>query len=475
MAAAIPVALFQVRPLTAESVAHLLTAVRTAEYRQVPEEVTVQYAEHLRKLRDTLLEDDLPRGLHQRHLDGLLIIFKEFGIMIPDRWTQNREYKEGEATPSVKKEIFRGEKHFDLLVKASLVRRDIKHMSYALSVLQEHSGSGLSGGAAALFAGMSWTHQNQVLAEAAARARPSFFRAELDFCLSAFPEISRLDRLFLCLAHTHTAGVTLWSEQQIPAWDQFHAWLMSSVIMPLVQIGVPVAELEAIICDDILPAAERQTLSFANFVLEESEKEEDDPLDILTWSQAVPTEVLSAKVRKLTSEAHQHKGTYSMLESGASVSDLKLGFQICLKTLVAHPLALNWELRAAELSACPLHLAVPGLCPMNLTCPLDHHEGHAWWDASTYVFGNEPVSIATLRKRLGLLAPPLPYLDAPLRITGTSVPQVKQQGSQGNQGNSNKRTHQRGKGGKQNAKPAQAAQAPEPAKAAAAATWQDRE
>jgi len=430
------IAALEVRPATVQSVVAATAALRHANYRAADEATGKTYAEHVRNLRDEILAEDLSKQFPRHQLEGLIMVMKELQVEVPLYWTESELRAENVPQQQPRRPVLRGEAAFDDMRRSELVRQEFTSMRQAINAMSAHSGSGLCTEAAALFAGLSWTHKNPLLAEAAARSKSAFLQVELDFCQASFPEVSRLDRLIMSLAHTHIAGATLWSQDYLAAWDQFHAWLLSSVIVPLVQSGVGIADVEEVVLSSIWPAAEDKTVAHVAGGQLEVAVDAIQHADF-DWVSSIPVPQLSAKMRKLSALAEQKPASSQLTQAGASMSELRSAFKTCLQSLVAFPLPLNWGLRASELGACPLHLAAPGLCPMDMACPLMHHTGDAWWDASDYVFGAENLSIAALRTRLESLPPAPASADAPLH-GGFQVPQ--------SQGNPKRRTRTRSKG-----------------------------
>lgn len=406
------------RPLTAASVPVMLKAVRAAKYRQASDADREVIAEQLRTLRDDMLDLDLAKKVPHHHREGLIITMKELHVEPPSSWLSGES---DVVAPAVSKETFRGEKHFSLLLKAGLLRPEISDMRDGLNILAAQSSLGLCLEARALFVTVAWTHKSPLLADAAARSKSSFLRVELDFCATRFPKLSRRERLIIALAHTHAAGTALWCEDCLPAWDQFHAWLVSSVIAPLAQDDVSMSSIEDLVCDVVWPAAESETLRFCNTRGENVANVDDEADTPLVWSSAVPATALADQMRKLSMEAQQRTYHDVTAESGTSISETRQLFQTALRALSAYPLPLNWDVRANQLEACPFQLAVPGLCPLGAACPLPHHDGPAWWDAHEYVFGADSLALAVLRNRLAGLSPPSSQAAPPAPPSG--VPQ----------------------------------------------------
>ncbi len=409
------------RPLTSELIPGMLKAVRAAKYRQAPAETKAEIAEHLRTLRDDMLDADLAKKISPNHREGLIIMMKELEVEPPTSWQQS-ESQVAQVVAAPSKETFRGERSFVLLHKAGLIRPEIASMREAINSFAAHDTIGLCREAVALFVSAGWTHKSPILAEAAARSKSSFLKVELDFCAEKFPHLSRRERLTVALAHTHASGTALWKDELLPAWDHFLAWLQSSVISPLVQGSVPTQAVEDFVCDAIWPAAESLTIEFCKTELDDDEGGAD--ARTLVWSRAMPAATLAERVRKLLSDAEQRARHESTSEAGASIADTRQLFQASLTALSTYPLPLNWRKRACQVDVCPLHIVTPGLCPMASACPLPHHGNSDWWDVQEYVFGPDCLAIAVLRKRLAAL-------DAPTRFAPTPFsPDIRQTAQQ---------------------------------------------
>jgi len=74
------------RPLTAASVPVMLKAVRAAKYRQASDADREAIAEHLRTLRDDMLDLDLAKRVPHHHREGFIITMKELHVEPPSSW-----------------------------------------------------------------------------------------------------------------------------------------------------------------------------------------------------------------------------------------------------------------------------------------------------------------------------------------------------------------------------------------------------
>ena len=459
-----PLEQLQAMPATTASIASVLSACKTANYRQVQEdsELFGRWKNALESFRDDLLEEGLPQNLVQSHRDLLCIIFKRFQVVVATSLTTPSKLRVdpvGDSAPARKEHIL-GEKNFALLRATDFVATSLPTMRSALLATTALQDSGLCPEAAALFCGMSWTHRNQTLAESAARTRPSFLRVEIDACKRQYPDLSQAQHLTTALTNMHMTGSEFWSPEILPEWDQTLVWLLGHVIAPLVKKRVPNDKIENLLVEYIFPAMQDSTLATATD--RESTMSTGAVLDELDvsgdWLQAVSPASLSEKLRilKLDAEHAAYSGYY--LSSTASVSNLTVNFEQALQALANYPLPINWATRASQLSACPLHLAAPELCPMGATCPLVHPQGQSWWDATECVFGVDNMTIVMLRKRLAAIAP----LSVAAGATAAgSYPVVAQSTGQSNTRRGGNRRRGRGTqgGAHQGGSPTPAAQA----------------